>query len=197
MSLTKKTYSVKSLENLGRVQLSPSFFMRDFLYSEISQIENIPNIPHYPDIAIRAGSELCQKVLEPLQEAFGRISIRSGYRCPEVNAKGAERRNQYNCASNEKNYAGHIWDYPDKNGHIGATACIVVNSYLPHYNATGDWQTMARWIHNNIPDYSSLCFFPKLMAFNISWHEQPKKSISSYIKPMGKLTFPNLTPTIP
>jgi len=40
---TPKT--VKALEDLGREQLSPSFFMRDFLYSEISQIEGIPNIP--------------------------------------------------------------------------------------------------------------------------------------------------------
>lgn len=187
MTTRKKLTSVKSLEDFGRVQLSPSFFMRDFLYSEISQIENIPNIPHYPDIAIKVGSQLCQKVLEPLQSRRGRISIRSGYRCPEVNAKGAENRNQYNCARNEKNYAGHIWDYPDKNGHLGATACIVVNSYLPYFNETGDWQTMAKWIHSNIPEYSGIRFFPKLMAFNISWHERPKKNIYSYISPVGKL----------
>lgn len=32
----------------------------------------------------------------------------------------------YNCAENEKNYAGHIWDRRDANGHMGATACIVL-----------------------------------------------------------------------
>lgn len=36
---------LKALEELGRVQLSKSFFMREFLYSEISQIENLSNIP--------------------------------------------------------------------------------------------------------------------------------------------------------
>lgn len=82
--------SVKALEELGRVRLSDSFFMRDFLYSEISQIERIPNIPEYPDIAIEAGRGLCQEVLEPIQAALGRVSIRSGYRSPAVNAKGAE-----------------------------------------------------------------------------------------------------------
>lgn len=44
----KKPSSVQALEELGRVQLSKSFFMRDFLYSEISQIEGIANIPDYP-----------------------------------------------------------------------------------------------------------------------------------------------------
>ena len=73
----KKPRTVKSLEELGRVRLSSNFFMRDFLHSEISQIEGIPNIPDFPDIAIQAGTELCEKVLEPIQSRFGRLSIRS------------------------------------------------------------------------------------------------------------------------
>ncbi|MGL1165476.1 hypothetical protein ACSTKZ_18110 [Vibrio parahaemolyticus] len=55
----KSSTSVKKLEDLGRVKLSKSYFMQDFLYSEISQIENIPNIPDYPDLAIEAGRNLC------------------------------------------------------------------------------------------------------------------------------------------
>jgi hypothetical protein len=38
----RKPQSVKALEELGRIQLSKNFFMREFLYSEISQIESIP-----------------------------------------------------------------------------------------------------------------------------------------------------------
>ena len=37
--------SVRSLEELGRVRLSASFFMRDFLHSEIADFHGIPNIP--------------------------------------------------------------------------------------------------------------------------------------------------------
>ena len=40
--------SVRTLEDFGRVQLSKSFFMREFLYSEISQVERIPNLPRDP-----------------------------------------------------------------------------------------------------------------------------------------------------
>jgi len=90
----RKPQTVKALEELGRVQLSKSFFMREFLYSEISQIEGIPNIPSDPDLAIAAGKNLCERVLEPIQDALGRISIRSAYRSCAVNAKGAENKNQ-------------------------------------------------------------------------------------------------------
>lgn len=186
---TPKT--VSALEEFGRIQLSPSFFMRDFLYSEISQIEGIPNVPDHPDIAIAAGRELCLRLLEPLQAKFGRISIRSAYRSPAVNAKGAENGNQYNCARNEANYAGHIWDYKDEEGCIGATACIVINAFLPYYERTGHWQALAWWIHDHLPEYSSMYFFPKLAAFNISWHERPKKVIKSHITlSKGILTKP-------
>jgi hypothetical protein len=81
----RKPESVKKLEELGRVQLSKSFFIREFLYSEISQIEKIPNIPDNPDLAIAAGKQLCEQVLEPIQDALGRISIRSAFRSKQVN----------------------------------------------------------------------------------------------------------------
>tara|TARA_R110002049_G_C9166498_1_gene561479 strand:- start:4657 stop:5286 length:630 start_codon:yes stop_codon:yes gene_type:complete len=188
----KSPRTVKKLEELGRVRLSESFFMRDFLYSEIAQIEQIPNIPEFPDIAIEAGSQLCQSVLEPIQKKLGRISIRSGYRSTLINGKGAENQNQYNCSRNESNYAHHIWDYRDKNGDLGATACIVVNSFVNYYEKTGDWQALAWWIHDNVPAYSSMDFFPKLAAFNIRWSPKPEKKILSYITPNGYLTKPGM-----
>jgi hypothetical protein len=184
--------SVEALEEFGRVELSRSFFMRDFLYSEISQIEGIPNIPDDPDLAIRVGKHLCQEILEPLQARFGRIAIRSAFRSCAVNARGTENGNQYRCANNKSNFAGHIWDRPDVNGHIGAMACIVVPAFLPYYRSTSHWQAMAWWVHDHIPAYSEMQFFPKLAAFNISWHEKPKKKIHSNAPPRGVLTKPGM-----
>lgn len=181
--------SVKSLEEFGRIRLSKSFFMREFLYSEIAQIERIPNIPENPTHVVEVGRKLCEDVLEPIQDGLGRIGIRSAYRCPSVNAKGAENNNQYNCAKNEKNYGRHIWDYPsDNDGAKGATVCIVVPSFLEYYERTGHWQALAWWVHDNIPLYSSMYFYPKLAAFNITWSERPEKRIDSYITPKGCLT---------
>ena len=179
----KSPKSVNTLEEFGRIRLSKSFFMRDFLYSEISQIEGIPNIPDDPNLAVLVGTALCENVLEPIQAQLGRISIRSAYRSCAVNAKGAEKG--YRCARNEANYAGHIWDKKDQNGQMGATACIIVNSFIPYYEETGHWQALAWWIHDHIPAYSHMQFYPKYAAFNISWHESPRKEIGSYIRGDG------------
>ena len=91
--------SLKTLERLGRTRLSSNFFLRDFLHSEVAEIEGIANIPVDPELAIEAGRKLCENVLEPMQAQLGRISIRSAYRSPEVNRVGNEKR--YNCASND------------------------------------------------------------------------------------------------
>lgn len=176
--------SVEALEDLGRVRLSRNFFMRDFLYSEISNLYGVPNVPENPDLAVQNGRHLCEQLLEPLQAAFGRIAIRSAYRSPIVNALGNEKG--HNCGSNESNYAGHIWDHPDKNGKHGAMACIVVPWFLERYEQGADWRALAYWVHNHLP-YSQLQFFPKLCAFNIGWHEEPTRSIYSFIAPKGIL----------
>lgn len=172
-----RSTSYEALETLGRVRLSKNFCMRDFLYSEISNYYKIPNIPENPELAIKVGQRLCEELLEPLQEVFGRITIRSAYRSPAVNKFGNEHK--LNCGNNENNRAGHIWDWLDKDGYMGGTVCVVVNWYLDQYEKTGDFQPLAWWIHDHLP-YSNLCFFPKLCAFNMSWHEKPVRSISSY-----------------
>ena len=51
---------------------------------------------------------------------------------------------------------------------------------------------MAWWIHDHLP-YSELQFFPKLAAFNIAWHERPKRRIYSFIPPRGLLTKPGMS----
>lgn len=181
--------SVRALEAFGRVRLSESFFMRDFLYSEIAAINGFQNIPGDPDLAIAAGRQLCEQLLEPLQAQFGRISVRSAFRSTEVNGFG--NAHDLNCASNPKNYAGHTWDHRDAQGRIGATACIVVNRFIPYYERTGDWEAMAWWIHDHLP-YSSMEFFPKFAVFNLQWHEAPARIIHSYIPPRrGRLTAPD------
>lgn len=186
--------SVKTLEDFGRVQLSKSFFMREFLYSEISQIEKIPNIPADPELAIRAGKHLCEEVLEPIQEKLGRISVRSAYRSAAVNSKGAENHNQYGCAGNAANASRHIWDLPDSEGLVGAMACIVVTSYLSFFEKTRNWQALGWWIHDQISSYSEVEFFTKAppLTFNISWHERPKKTVHAWAPHRTCLTKPGM-----
>jgi len=183
---------MRALEELGRVRLSASFFMRDFLHSEIANFYGMQNIPDDPDLAIMAGRKLCEEALEPLCRRFGRISIRSGYRSPEVNGFG--NAHKLNCASNESNFAGHIWDRRTAAGELGACATIVVHELLPWYERTGRWEAMAWWIHDNLP-YDELEFFPRLAAFNYGHGDRQRRRIRSYIPPrrgwLTKLDMPN------
>jgi len=182
----KKNWSVRTAEEFSRTRLSHSFFMRDFLYSEIAAIEGMANLPDDPALAIAAGRGLCEYLLEPLQATFGRLAIRSSYRSPEVNGFGCLHR--LSCASNERNLARHTWDRRDQRG-MGALATVVVPWLVDRMASGATWQAMAWWIHDHLP-YSELQFFPRLGAFNIGWHEAPKRTIYSFIEPRGLLTKP-------
>jgi hypothetical protein len=181
--------SYAALEKLGRVRLSKSFFMRDFLHSEIAQWHGIVNAPDEPELAIAAGSRLCEELLEPLNATFGRIVIRSAFRSAAVNALG--NREGRNCSRNEITYADHIWDRRDAAGRMGATACIVVPWFLDRYEKGADWRALAWWAHDHLP-YSSMMFFPNLCAFNLQWREEPERVIKSFIAPRGVLTRPGM-----
>ena len=191
----RKPQSVKSLDDLGRIRLSPSFYMRDFLHSEVASFHGIPNIPDDPDLAIAAGQHLCEELLEPLLVAFGRIAIRSAYRSAAVNAfcnaQARAGKAGYPCASNANTAANHIWDLRDGQGRMGATACIVIPWFADRYAAGADWRALAWWVHDHLP-YHSQFYFPRNAAFNLTWREDPEARIDSYIAPRGCLTKPGM-----
>ena len=176
--MLKKPQTVKALEELGRVQLSPSFFMRDFLYSEISQIERIPNIPNNPDLAIKVGKKLCVEILEPIQNKLGKISIRSAYRSPKVNDKGANII-QYNCAMKIVTLI-----------FVGKTKMVkrvllasLEHSLSDYYEQTYHWQALAWWILIFL--HTPQCyFFPSFDALD---KISAQKKFKSYIAKSGLL----------
>lgn len=172
-----------SLETLGRVRLSKHFYMREFLYSEIANFHELQNIPDNPDLAITNGREFCTRLLDPLEDTFGRVAVRSGYRSPSLNTFGNE--NRLNCARNDYPQECHIWDRGAGDDAI-AGASIVLPWFADNYDRGRDWRDLAWWIHDHL-DYSELWFFPKLCAFNISWRPTPWRTISSYIAPRGML----------
>lgn len=188
-----KPTTVNEIEDLGRTRLSKHFLLRDFLFSDVAAIHGLSNVPDYPDLAITAGTRLCEELLEPLQDRFGRIGIRSAYRSCAVDALG--KRLGEKCARNEANYAAHIWDRRDEECRIGTAACVVVPAFWDVFQNEGDWQKLAWWIHDQLP-YSSLYFFPKVWAMNTQWRYDPERRIDSYTMPRGCLTkagMPNHT----
>ena len=182
---------MRSLEDLGRVRLSRSFYMRDFLYSEIGNVHQVQNIPDNPDVAIERGRAFCEAILEPMQDTFGRLAVRSGYRSAALNGYG--NAHKLNCASNDNPLEIHIWDHPK---HPVAGASIVVPWFADQFAQGRDWRDLAWWIHDHLP-YSNLWFFPKLAAFNIAWRPDAQRTISSYVAPKGKLLAAGAEPDEP
>ncbi|MFC6586890.1 hypothetical protein [Sulfitobacter pacificus] len=172
-----------SLETFGRQRLSRYFFMRDFMYSEISAFHGIPNIPENPDLVLENGRAYCRLLLDPLEETFGRIGLRSGYRSPTLNRYGNE--NKLNCARNDNPLECHIWDW-GQGAQAVAGATIVVPWFADQYDQGRDWRDLAWWLHDHLP-YSEMWFFPKLAALNLVWRPDPQRTISSYIAPRGML----------
>ncbi|MGJ8546987.1 MAG: hypothetical protein ACSHWZ_16195 [Sulfitobacter sp.] len=172
-----------SLENFGRVRLSRHFYMRDFMMSEISSFHGVPNLPDDPDLAIENGAAFCTALLDPLEETFGRVAVRSGYRSAALNGFGNAQK--LNCAANDNPAECHIWDRAGGAQAI-AGASIVIPWFADRYASGRDWRDLAWWVHDHLP-YSEMWFFPKLAAFNLVWRPQPLRSISSYIAPRGML----------
>lgn len=187
----RKPASMWSLETLGRTRLSRHFFLRDFLFSEISAFHGIPNIPEDPDHVIAHGRAFCETLLDPLEETFGRIAVRSGYRSPALNAFGND--NRLNCARNDNPLECHIWD---REGEPIAGASIVIPWFADRYAKGRDWRHLAFWLHDHL-DYSEVWFFPKLCAFNLVWRAKPLRRIDSYIAPRGTLIAAGREPGFP
>ncbi len=183
--------SMWSLETLGRVRLSRHFFMRDFLYSEIGNFHAQQNIPDVPDLALETGRALCETLLDPLEETFGRVAVRSGYRSPSLNRFGNERK--LNCARNDNPLECHIWDRGTGDDRI-AGASIVIPWFADRYTQGRDWRDLAWWMHDHL-NYSEIWFFPKLCAFNLVWRPHPLRRIDSYIAPRGTLLASGAEPS--
>ncbi|MFK7868562.1 MAG: hypothetical protein AB8B58_04905 [Roseobacter sp.] len=180
-----------SLETLGRVRLSKYFYMRDFLYSEIGNMHQIKNIPESPDLAIENGRALCETLLDPLEETFGRLAIRSGYRSPGLNSYG--NAHKLNCARNDNPLECHIWDRAAGEDAIAGTS-LTIPWFADQYAKGRDRRDLAWWLHDHLP-YSDIWFFPKLAAFNLVWRRQPLRTISSYIRPRGTLLSAGAEPS--
>jgi len=187
----RKPASMWSLETLGRVRLSKYFYMREFLYSEIGNMHRIQNIPTNPDLAIERGRAFCTHLLDPLEETFGRIGVRSGYRSPDLNRFGNE--NRLNCARNDYPLECHIWDFEDVEI---AGASIAIPWFHDQYEQGRDWRDLAYWLYDHLP-FAEAWFFPKLCAFNLSWRPEAPRRIDSYIAPRGTLVKANAEPAEP
>ena len=93
-------------ESLARIRLSQNFILRDFLFSTESASLVLSNYPEHPDLVVAAGRALCEKVLEPVLERFGRFAITFGYQCRHA----IERHKPISKGHCSRSSNPHQWD---------------------------------------------------------------------------------------
>ncbi len=72
------------------MKLSANFDLSEFVVSQTASRRNIDNTP--PAAAVKALTDLCLRVLEPVRRQYGAVVVSSGYRSAALNkaVKGAK-----------------------------------------------------------------------------------------------------------
>jgi len=65
-------------------QLSTNFTLKELSKSETATRLGLDNTPD--DTALNNLKTLCEKVLQPVRDHYGKVTVNSGYRSPESNA---------------------------------------------------------------------------------------------------------------
>lgn len=160
---TKQEY-----EALGRQRLSKNFILRDFLFSTDAATLGLSNFPEDSAQVIRAGKALCEKVLEPVLEKFGKFAITFAYQSREVLELGwsQEKREAKGDNSNP-----HQWD---RRRFGDAVFCRV--DILPFCVLDGliDRYDFARWCMLNL-DIDLLQQFTRSNGYCISISPEPRR----------------------
>ena len=61
-----QNWSMRDLEDFGRIRLSRHFFMRDMLYSEIASVHGLRNVPEdNPELAVGVGKNSARPFSSP------------------------------------------------------------------------------------------------------------------------------------
>jgi hypothetical protein len=90
-----------------RTRLSKHFLLREFLYSSDSEFRGLSNMVDDRDAVVRAGKALCENILEPITEKFGKPFITFAYQAKngiEADWSLAKRK------EHPRSSSPHCWD---------------------------------------------------------------------------------------
>jgi hypothetical protein len=167
--MTKRaTRSIRALreayEALSRVRLSKNFILRDFLFSIDSASLRLTNYPEHPELVIAAGRALCEQLLEPILQRFGRFAITFGYQSREgVEADDPTLSHTASCP--------HCWDRQTWGNDVYARVDI-----LPFCVEDGETskQEFAEWIMHNL-DVDLLMQWTRSNVFCLTISPRPRR----------------------
>lgn len=183
-------------EALSRVRLSKNFILRDFLFSKSSSSVGITNFPEHPDLVIAAGKALCERLLEPILQQFGRFAITFGYQSRE----GIEADDP---ALGATSSCPHNWDRKSWGNEVYARVdilpfCVEDGEVSKHEFAQWlmqnlDVDLLMQWTRSNV---FCLTISPKPRRVWIEWGN-PANGEPRQTRFMGADYWQNIYPNLP
>lgn len=154
-------------EAFAKTRLSRNFIMRDFLFSTHADSQGLVNYPSDdPDMVLRAGKQLCEQVMEPILERWGRVAITFGYESRDAidGEVSPAKRKLHN--SNP-----HQWDRGTFRSHIYARVDI-----LPFCVADGEVskERFGQWMMHNL-DIDLLMMWKKSDVYCVTISPFPRR----------------------
>lgn len=130
------------------MQLTKHFTLREFTRSQTALRRGIANDP--PPDAVVAITYLCQRILEPVREHFGRpVRISSGFRSLELNRAIGSKDTSQHIATGD--FCAADWEIP---GIPNPTAAAWVSHHLEFDQLIGEFwipgKPASGWIHTSV-----------------------------------------------
>jgi hypothetical protein len=147
------------------MNLSPNFTLKELTKSDYAIRNGIPNEPNMDQIVKL--KELCQKILQPVRNHFGPVTVTSGFRSPELCVKiGSSVNSQH------------------------------ANGEAADFEVPGvDNANVAYWIKDNLEDWDQMILeFYTLGEPNSGWvhcsySDKPRKQFLRAFKEDGKTKY--------
>ena len=194
-------YRAEKFANVNLTRLSKNFILRDFLYSTEAALLGLRNTPEDLEMVIRAAKALCEQVLEPVTEHFGRPAITFGYQCREAIEAGMSEAQK----KNPRSSSPHQFDRGTFGNKVYARVDLLpfcVEDGLVSKHDFGHWLMMncdvdllQMWAHSNV---CCITISPKPRRV---WHTWTAKGQgddgSNRIEHMGVKFWQEVYPTLP
>lgn len=155
-------------EALARVRLSKNYILRELLFSTECAARGLTNYPEDPDMVIRAGKALCEKVLEPVLAEWGRFFLTFGFQSREGIEWGWSKAKR---EANPRSSNPHQYDRKTWGNEVYARVDI-----LPRCVEDGEVSKMefGRWLMHNL-DIDLCMVWRRSNVFCITISPKPRR----------------------
>jgi hypothetical protein len=184
------------LTNIELARISRNFILRDFMYSTHAKLMGVPNEPEDLDMVIKSGKAICEKILEPILEHFGRFAITFGYGCRQVVEADMSEAQR---AANPRSSSPHQWDRSTWGNEIYARVDILpfcVEDGLVSKYDFGHWlmhnldaDLLMQWSRSNI---FCITISPKPRRVWLEWNSNAKGRTTFMGAEYWQKTYPTL-----